>query len=186
MIRFKKIGDDNETTGERADRAAGDRDDPEATGGDAMNTGDKKKKKISKQQKLKEKIKLLKEQRRVKKEANAVEEPLQTSAETVPKFKSKSINVKSVKQQLRTNNTVLSEKFDKMRNKDAENAGSDDDFLVKKRTINPENDDDELGITGIKRLGKPLSVSKRQLKKIKPEGHFGGMNKVKFDEEGKP
>jgi hypothetical protein len=27
----------------------------------------------------------------------------------------------------------------------------------------------------------PLSVSKRQLKKIKPEGHFEGKNKVFFD-----
>ena len=30
----------------------------------------------------------------------------------------------------------------------------------------------------------PLSVSKRQLKKIKPEGHFEGKNKIFFNEEG--
>jgi hypothetical protein len=30
----------------------------------------------------------------------------------------------------------------------------------------------------------PLSVSKRQLKKIKPEGHFEGKNKSFFDEAG--
>jgi hypothetical protein len=31
----------------------------------------------------------------------------------------------------------------------------------------------------------PLSVSKNQLKKIKPEGHFEGKNKVFFNDEGK-
>jgi hypothetical protein len=30
----------------------------------------------------------------------------------------------------------------------------------------------------------PLAVSKRQLKKIKPEGHYEGRNKVYFDEQG--
>lgn len=51
-----------------------------------------------------------------------------------------------------------------------------------------QDDDDEL--LTIKRVVKnegekaPLAASKRQLKKIKPEGHFEGKNKVYFDEDG--
>ena len=30
------------------------------------------------------------------------------------------------------------------------------------------------------------TLSKRQLRKIKPEGHFEGRNKIIFDDEGKP
>lgn len=52
----------------------------------------------------------------------------------------------------------------------------------------PTNDNDDL--LTIKRVVRnegekvPLTISKNQLKKIKPEGHFEGKNKVFFDDDG--
>ena len=49
---------------------------------------------------------------------------------------------------------------------------NEDDLLVIKRVVRSEGEK------------APLTTSKRQLKKIKPDGHFEGKNKVYFDEEG--
>ena len=59
--------------------------------------------------------------------------------------------------------------------------------MPEKVQVKGQKQDDFLVVKGVVR-GKdekaPLTTSKRQLKKIKPEGHFEGKNKIFFDEQG--
>lgn len=82
---------------------------------------------------------------------------------------------KLLKKRKRLNTDVLSERFEALRAKPEEGEESEDDLLVLKKgekTHEKEN----------KNIG--FGISKRQLKKIKPDGHFQGRNKIMFDEKG--
>lgn len=81
---------------------------------------------------------------------------------------------KNLKQRLRENTDVLSERFEKLR-ESKDNDDDNEDLLVKKEGVQThEIENKEVG----------FGISRRQLKKIKPDGHFEGRNKIKFDSEG--
>lgn len=114
--------------------------------------------KPSKLQKLKEKIR---------------QKKLEKSLQKTEEISGKNIE-KVVKKRKRENKDVLSERFERLREKPEENE-ENDDFLVKKKGNQTHE---------IEQKDVGFSVSRRQLKKIKPEGHFEGRNKIKFDEIG--
>lgn len=118
--------------------------------------------KPTKLQKLKEKIK----QKKLEK-AKESKEPAETGSKVLEK---------TVKKRKRENSDVLSERFAKLREPLAENEESEDDLLVPKKKGEQTHEKEK------KEIG--FKVSRNQLKKIKPEGHFEGRNKIRFDEEG--
>ena len=79
-----------------------------------------------------------------------------------------------MKRRPRENSDILSKRFHDLREKPEVNEEVDDLLVLKKKDKNNENDDSSIG----------FCLSNNQLKKIKPEGHFEGRNKIKFDEAG--
>jgi len=99
------------------------------------------------------------------------------------KFKARNDNIDRVdrkfkKMKNRRTKLQFMEATEKLRT--VEDSGDADDLLVKKtdnRAI------DKLDVGGIPKLPR---LSKRQLNKIKPDGHYGGKNITRFDEDGNP
>lgn len=143
--------------------------------------------KTSKLQKLKEKIKMKKlENRKNVKETQENEENAKNNSENINENseeiekiaksleKENKNKEKILKKRRRENSDVLSSKFEVLREKNEENDEGDEFLVLKTGEKTHEKHDKNVG----------FGISKRQLKKIKPDGHFSGKNKTFFDEKG--
>jgi len=129
-------------------------------------------KKVNKLQKLKDKIK----QKKMEKLKVLQEKPddIIKNNKVKPEKPITKQKEKLLKRRTRENIDVLSKRFEDLREKPETNEEVDDLLVLKKKDKNNEKEDSSIG----------FSLSNRQLKKIKPEGHFEGRNKIKFDESG--
>lgn len=140
---------------------------------------DQETEKTSKLQKLKEKIKMKKLEKRKNVQENEentknFENVSEKNEENAILEKDNKNKEKILKKRKRENSDVLSSKFEVLREKNEENDEGDELLILKKGEKTHEKHDKNIG----------FGISKRQLKKIKPDGHFAGKNKILFDEKG--
>nr|QBK46515.1 DExD/H box RNA helicase 41 [Philasterides dicentrarchi] len=175
--------DDSEAENKKEGIEEEDDDDEDEEDDEKKTRGNKK---LSKIEKLKQKRLLERQERKNKKLAKIdiinmkdEEQELEVAVHNQIK-KESSMNIKHKKLKNRTTNI-----FDD-NNKNIENEDNDeeDDFLVKKKKTSVDLFDLEKEVQ--EEQGKQLpKLSKNQMKKIKMDGHYGGMNVMKITQDGK-